>query len=77
MYKKIQLEKNKLYSWCSCGLSAKAPLCDGAHKGTGLASFKFTVESNGEYKLCMCRKTNTPPFCDGSQDKCVGTNEDN
>ena len=32
--KYIFVEANKRYSWCSCGLSNKQPLCDGSHKET-------------------------------------------
>ena len=28
----ITVEPGKVYSWCSCGLSAKEPFCDSAHK---------------------------------------------
>ena len=28
----IQVEKDKNYAWCSCGLSEKQPFCDGKHK---------------------------------------------
>jgi len=55
------------YLWCSCGLSAKDPICDKAHKGTGLTPYFFEVTNDVEnLKLCMCKHTKTPPFCDGS-----------
>ena len=28
---KVKVEKDKTYSWCSCGLSKKHPFCDGSH----------------------------------------------
>lgn len=65
-YTKITLEDNKPYFWCTCGLSSKEPLCDGAHKGSGKKSLPFQVEKSGEFCLCGCKKTQTPPYCDGS-----------
>lgn len=62
----IDLEEGKKYFLCTCGLSAKMPLCDGAHKGTGMKSHCFTVGSSGKVWLCRCKQTKTPPFCDGS-----------
>lgn len=63
----VIVEKGKTYSWCTCGLSAKNPLCDGTHKtleGMPFRSLKFTAEENGEVLLCNCKHTKTPPFCD-------------
>lgn len=65
-YTKITLEDNTPYFWCTCGLSSKEPLCDGAHKGSGKKSLPFQVEKSGEFYLCGCKKTQTPPYCDGS-----------
>lgn len=62
----IQLEANKQYSWCSCGLSEKQPICDGKHKGKGIKPVRFTVETEGEKWLCGCKKTKNPPYCDGA-----------
>jgi CDGSH-type Zn-finger protein len=30
----VEVEKDKSYYWCSCGMSTKQPFCDGSHKGT-------------------------------------------
>jgi CDGSH-type Zn-finger protein len=35
---------DKIYRWCSCGMSLKQPLCDNSHKGTDFKPFKFTIE---------------------------------
>ncbi len=64
---KYQLEENKNYAWCSCGLSKKNPFCDGSHNKISEGeekkqSLKFKVEKTGEYMLCMCKKTQSPPF---------------
>ena len=40
------------YHWCRCGLSAKQPFCDGAHKG--------------RIAFCQCKHTGNEPRCDGS-----------
>jgi len=65
---KVTLEKEKLYSFCTCGYSEKSPFCDGAHKTKApeFKSFKFTVEENKDVWLCQCKNTKNMPFCDGS-----------
>eukprot|EP00049_Salpingoeca_infusionum_P000135 m.37523 g.37523 ORF g.37523 m.37523 type:complete len:124 (-) comp10106_c0_seq1:161-532(-) len=65
----IEVEAGKRVSWCSCGLSATQPLCDGAHKGTEFKPIRFIPEDSGTLAFCMCKKTLTPPFCDGSHNK--------
>ncbi len=34
---------DKMYRWCSCGLSLKQPFCDESHKGTSFKPMKFTI----------------------------------
>ena len=61
------VEKGRAYGWCTCGLTATQPLCDGAHKnGTTFKSLKFSALETGTMWLCNCKQTKTPPFCDGS-----------
>ncbi|MFP5041415.1 CDGSH iron-sulfur domain-containing protein [Parasediminibacterium sp. JCM 36343] len=72
----IVVEKGKTYAWCTCGLSAKNPFCDGSHKTLAteedgqlnmpFKSLKFTAEEDGEVWLCNCKHTKNAPFCDGS-----------
>ena len=65
----VTVEKGVTYAWCTCGLSEKNPLCDGAHKtieGMPFKSLKYTAEETGEVWLCNCKQTKNPPFCDGS-----------
>lgn len=55
-----------VYAWCSCGLSAKQPYCDGSHKPT---DYKPVIEKVTEAKnvaWCGCKHSSTAPFCDGS-----------
>lgn len=63
----IQVEPGKIYSWCSCGLSAKEPFCDSAHKaveGMPYRSIKVMFDAPQEVWFCQCKQTQTPPFCD-------------
>jgi CDGSH iron-sulfur domain-containing protein 3 len=62
----VKLEAGKRYAWCTCGLSKGQPLCDGSHKGCGMAPLVFTAEEAKEAWMCQCKKTATPPFCDGT-----------
>lgn len=62
----VTLEKGKQYFWCTCGLSANQPFCDGSHKNSGFNPLAFTAEHGGEAYLCQCKRSANPPFCDGS-----------
>lgn len=35
---------NKIYKYCTCGLSLKDPFCDGSHKGSKFKSLKFKID---------------------------------
>ena len=63
---KIDVEAGKKYFWCSCGLTALQPFCDGRHKGSGMKSVHYVPETSGKVWLCGCKLTKNPPFCDGS-----------
>ena len=65
----VDVEKGKTYHWCSCGLSAKQPVCSGAHKGTSFVPVAFTAEETKKVYLCGCKHAKTPPFCDGTHAK--------
>lgn len=56
----------KTYAWCACGLSAKQPLCDGAHTGSAKRPVVFKAEATKQLVLCGCKHTRKPPYCDGS-----------
>ena len=68
----IMVEAGKSYSWCTCGRSATQPLCDGAHKGSGLSPVRYTAEKTEWLWFCGCKQTGQPPFCDGSH-KALGS----
>jgi CDGSH-type Zn-finger protein len=63
----IKVQPGKVYSWCSCGLSATQPFCDNTHRnieGTPYRSIKVMFEKEEEIYFCRCKHTRTPPFCD-------------
>ncbi|MGA0071487.1 MAG: CDGSH iron-sulfur domain-containing protein, partial [Steroidobacteraceae bacterium] len=59
----------KTYYWCSCGLSAKQPFCDGSHKGSGLSPLPYTADKTGQAAFCGCKATANQPLCDGAHRK--------
>ncbi len=65
----VNLVEGEKYFWCTCGLSAKQPFCDGAHKGTGQKSLCFEAEETATKYLCTCKQTKNPPYCDGSHNQ--------
>ncbi|MGV6846332.1 MAG: CDGSH iron-sulfur domain-containing protein [Lutibacter sp.] len=67
---KVNLQKDKKYAWCSCGLSENQPLCDGKHKGTEFAPKVFNCSESSESYLCTCKHTKNEPYCDGSHKLC-------
>ncbi len=67
---KINLDKDRVYFWCSCGLSKKQAMCDGSHKGkSDKKSQSFRVGETKDYYICSCKLTKKPPYCDGSHNK--------
>ena len=62
----FEVTAGKAYFWCACGLSAKQPLCDGSHKGTGFAPVKHTADADATVRFCGCKRTAAQPLCDGS-----------
>ena len=65
----VELQAGKTYSWCTCGLSAKQPFCDGAHKGTDFTPMKFVAEESKTAYMCQCKQTDNPGYCDGQHKK--------
>lgn len=56
--------------YCTCGVSASQPYCDGSHKGTGCAPLKVEIEDDRRVAYCGCRQSGKLPFCDGSHSSC-------
>lgn len=52
--------------WCSCGLSANQPYCDGAHKGTDCVPVPVEIAEPKKVAWCGCKHSANGPFCDGS-----------
>ncbi len=65
----VDVEEGKTYYWCSCGLSAKQPFCDGSHKGSGLSPMPYTAGKTGQVAFCGCKATANQPLCDGAHRK--------
>lgn len=63
----VFLKAGQNYAWCRCGLSAKQPFCDGAHKQTtNLKPIVFNADKEEKVYLCGCKQTNDGPYCDGT-----------
>ena len=63
---KVTLEEGKDYWYCTCGLSANQPFCDGSHAGTGLSPLAFEAKESKTVYFCGCKATGKSPRCDGS-----------
>lgn len=59
----------KAYYWCSCGLSANQPFCDGTHKTTEFKPVKTEFDKPQKVAFCGCKNSKNPPFCDGTHSK--------
>ncbi len=64
--KRVSLNKDEEYFYCTCGRSKRQPFCDGSHTGTKFKPNAFTAEQDGEAYLCTCKHTKNAPYCDGS-----------
>ncbi len=65
----VAVEAGKDYFWCACGRSAKQPLCDGSHQGTGMTPLKFHAEQSQTLYFCGCKHSAKAPLCDGSHSR--------
>ena len=67
----IQVVSEKVYPWCTCGLSEKQPFCDGSHKEDkqGRKPITYTALADKFISFCSCKETQLPPICDGSHKK--------
>lgn len=70
---KIQVEKGKIYYWCSCGLSSNQPFCNGSHCGTGFTPIAYTASEDKIVSFCGCKHSKKGPICDGTHRKLEDT----
>jgi CDGSH-type Zn-finger protein len=64
---RVEIEANRQYHWCACGLSQRQPFCDGSHVlAAGATPVAFTVPQRLTVVLCGCKRTQRAPYCDGT-----------
>jgi len=58
-------------AYCTCGLSANLPYCDGAHnrENTGIAPIVCEVTEAGKKAICQCHQSGNMPWCDGTHSR--------
>jgi len=56
-------------AWCSCGLSASQPYCDGSHRGTDDRPVIVEVAEAKKVAWCGCKQSANGAFCDGAHKK--------
>ena len=67
---RVELLEGYQYAWCTCGLSAWQPFCDGAYTLAPPAQPRVFIQVRDQtVLLCGCKRTGNPPFCDGSHNK--------
>ena len=63
----VSLKKDEEIYVCQCGLTAKAPLCDGSHKQSdGVRPLVHIAKKDENIYICGCNKSSDMPWCDGS-----------
>ena len=62
----VEVEAEKTYYWCACGLSKNQPFCDGSHKPTAFTPLPYAAENATRVAFCGCKQTKNRPTCDGS-----------
>ena len=62
----VNVEAGKTYAWCACGSSKGQPLCDGSHKGTGMAPTLFKAQTTATVYFCGCKHSKAGATCDGT-----------
>lgn len=62
----VQVVAGRTYRWCSCGLSAAQPWCDGSHEGTGFEPIEFEAPLDAEFHMCGCKRSDNKPYCFGN-----------
>lgn len=57
-----EVEAGKKYWFCTCKMSHKYPICDGAHKlGSSLKPLLFEAEKSETVYFCEGKVSNNPP----------------
>jgi len=62
----IDVFKDKIYYWCTCGLSANQPFCDASHKRTDMTPLEFIATENKTVYFCGCKQSTNAPLCNGT-----------
>ncbi|MFQ5995818.1 MAG: CDGSH iron-sulfur domain-containing protein [Acidiferrobacterales bacterium] len=62
----VEVQEGETYSWCSCGLSATQPWCDGSHEGTGFKPIDFIAPITAIFYMCGCKQSDNAPYCFGT-----------
>ncbi|MFN4088501.1 MAG: CDGSH iron-sulfur domain-containing protein [Alphaproteobacteria bacterium] len=62
----VEVQAGRKYFWCSCGLSARQPLCDGSHKGSSFSPLAWEATEDTTIWFCGCKATHGQPLCDGT-----------
>ncbi len=62
----IDVLKDKIYYWCTCGLSANQPFCDASHKRTDMTPLEFIATENKTVYFCGCKQSTNAPLCNGT-----------
>ena len=58
--------KDKIYYWCTCGLSATQPFCDASHKRTDMTPLEFIATESKTVYFCGCKQSTNSPLCNGT-----------
>lgn len=62
----IDVEAGKGYWYCSCGMSAGQPFCDGSHKGSEFSPKEYKAEIAETVYFCGCKQSGNGITCDGT-----------
>lgn len=62
----VEVNAGEKYYWCSCGLSANQPFCDGSHQGTKFVPIEFEASESRQLFFCGCKHSGEQALCDGT-----------